>query len=510
MNFDRAFKAAGLVAALTLATNVLGFVRELFMARAFGASAAADAFITAFTLVSSCFLVFTAGTVQAVFMPRYQGLIGAAENAAARRLFFVSMCWLAALLTCLALVVGLGARPLVAIVAPGFDPSQQELTAALARTLAPMVLFVGAGSLLQSVAHAHGRFFGPALVPLLNNLVLIASLAWLAGRLGIEALAWAYLAGALLWWLVLVPVTRPHLRGERASVDPGRLREMLLALGPLLLLLAADQVSALVQKGLVSGLGGGSIAALNYAAKLEGLPVGIFSMAIATVFFPALVDAIGRRDHEAVRRRFLDGLSGILHCAVPASVFLCLEAEQIVRVLFERGAFGTGATRMTADALVYYSLGLLPQGLIVYLNRVYFAAKDTKRPMVVGVISVVFHIAFCWVAVDRMGYLGIALGTSLYALMYVVLLAVGMRRVVPVTLLDLPVALWRALLAGLVLAGFYWRVDFGSSATSMGVAVAIGGAIYAGTLLVLREPLLGALRAGQVNSALGAGTARYP
>jgi putative peptidoglycan lipid II flippase len=241
-------------------------------------------------------------------------------------------------------------------------------------------------------------------------------------------------------------------------------------------------VSAVVQKTLVSDLSTGSIAALNYAAKLEGIPVGIFSAAIATVYFPVLVEALASKKHIVAEQRFKEGLSGILLVSFPAAVFLCCQAETVVRVLFERGAFDAAATLMTADALFYYALGLLPQGMIVYLNRLYFSAGETRLPMRVGLISAGLHILFCWAAVKQMGFIGIAVGTTLYSLVYVIMLYRFLH--------DLFVIGWRFAFGAAFLSLLYAIVSFPSNILGIFAALAFGAIVYFVTLVVLREPLL--------------------
>ena len=485
----RYLKAVGVVAGLTLTTNLFGFIREVLLARSFGASAEADTFVTAFTVVSACFLIFTAGTVQSAFMPLYQGL-GSSSSAEARWLFWHSAKALGVLLLGVVVLLELGAQWWIAILMPGFSSAQIQSTSVLVRIMAPMVLLFGIGSLLQSVAHAHQRFLGPASIPLLNNFIVIAFLLVVGGTMGMSGLAIAYLIGALLWWIVLVPGTWRYVAGDRAAVDRTTWRSLLMNLAPLLILLGADQVSALIQKSLVSETESGTIAALNYASKLEGLPVGIFAAAISTVFFPALVDAISRGETRAAKDRFMAGLSGILLCSLPAMVVLCLEAESVVRVLFERGSFDSRASELTSAALAAYSLGLLPQGLVVYFNRVYFAAQQTTLPMKVGVLSAGIHVAFCWIAVDVIGYLGIPVGTTLYAIVYAILLLVWMREIVSITLKELTAVMWRPIVASAALAATLLSVHFDSNLWGLLWAILLSGGIYLAMLLILQEPII--------------------
>lgn len=491
----------GIISALTLATNLLGFGREVLFARAFGVGHEADAYVTAFSITAVCFLVFSAGSLQGAFMPRYQQAIVCGEPALARGLWHSTLRVLCTVLVLIVAALVLGAELWVAWVVPGFDEAAREHTAEVLRWLAPMVLLFGLGSLLQSVAHAHQRFVLPALVPLLNNVVIIASLLLLVPSLGLIGLSQGTALGALLW-LILLPDVLRRLPVAPARLRPGELRGLGSAMLPLVVLLAADQFSALVQKTLVSDLETGSIAVLNYAARLEGLPVGIFAAAIAAVFFPALVEALARGNRTATQERFELGLTAVCFFAVPATLLLTMEPQLVVRVLLERGAFGQEASVRAAEALRWYALGLLPQSLIVFINRFYFAAGDTRTPMRIGVAAAALHVLFCWALVEQVGYLGIAIGTTVYALVYAALLLAGLGRQLTEPARVLGRASWRALAAGAVMAAVFWFGAFPESLLGLLSALTAGGMIYLLAAYLLGDPILRVRRAA-TTPALG-------
>ena len=378
------------------------------------------------------------------------------------------------------------------LVVPGFGPDQKILTKQLLYWLAPMVILVGFGSLFQSIAHAHSHFLLPALVPVLNNVVIIFFLLFVVPSLGILGLVQGTLIGAALWLLLLPLVGRllPSDKSVAPVKDTDAIRDLFGGMLPLIILLVVDQISALFQKNIVSDLEPGSIAVLNYAARLEALPVGIFAAAIASVFFPALVDAISREDTLAVDSRFRLGIGAVFFCAVPATIFLMMESRLAVHVLFERGAFDSVATARAADALVLYAAGLAPQCLIVFVNRVYFAAGNTRTPMKIGVLSAVIHVLSCWVFVEYFGYLGIALGTTIYAFVYVLMLFVGLKKVLIVSLMSMLKSIWRSFVGGLVMIIFYFSWSFDHNFWGLLFSIVVGGCVYLIVAFVLREPVL--------------------
>jgi putative peptidoglycan lipid II flippase len=481
-------RSAGVIAGLTLFTNILGLVREILTARALGASAVADAFLAAFSIASACFLVFSAATVQSAFMPVYQE-VAALKAPAARGLFWRAFSVLGSILLLITVVFIWIAPKLVAVAVPGFSPDLQGLTVQLLRWLTPMILFVGTSSLLQSVSHANDHFTPPALVPLLNNLVIIGSLFVFVPNYGVTALAWGYLAGAMLWWY-LFAFNRKQLFGIIEPAPPGTLKGVLITLGPLLILLVADQLSAVIQKTFVSNLGAGKIAALNYAARLEGLPVGIFSMAIATVFFPGLVRAIQSKNKNDWEQNFQQGLSAIILLTIPAMILLIGLAHPLVKLVFQRGVFDELATRLTAEALIYYAVGIVPQSLIVYFNRVFFAAKDTRSPMLIGLTAVVLHLISCWLGVRFIDYLGIALGTTIYAFVYAILLVIVLRNRMGIRITNMLTVTWRPCVAGSCMAFLLWWMGMPLDRHGLTISLTVTSSLYFISLWLLREPLV--------------------
>lgn len=480
-------RSIGVVSALTLLTNLFGFVREVFIARSFGASAYADAFAAAWSIVAACFLIFSSVTIQAAFMPAYQRAQETSQ-AAARGLFWRCMAWVVGGACVLTLLLAALAPVWTSVVLPGFTGETRELTITLVRILSVTVIFMTSGALLQSVCHAHQRFAAPALIPVANNVLIIALLVTVIPWAGIKGLAWACVAGAFLWWALGVAL-RGVLSGPSESPSTEDLRGVLVLGLPVMFVLLADQVSGLVQKALISGLSTGSIASLAYAAKLVGVPVAIFAVAVATVFFPALTAALQGRDHGYFQSRFRTGLAGVVLLSAPAAVVMAWAAEPITRLVFQRGAFDAQATQTTAHALMYYAWGLVPQGMIVYFNRVFYAARDTRTPMFAGLISVVFHVVACVLAVRWLGYVGIAAGTTLYGVIYAAMLGLGLRRAVPLEPGAILFTLGRFIIAAGIMYGVLGMVRDDRLVITI-VASVLASILYLLVLLVLREPLV--------------------
>lgn len=349
------------------------------------------------------------------------------------------------------------------------------------------------GALFQSILHAHRVFALPALVPIGNNLVLVTVITLLVPSFGLAAMSYGTVGGAALWML-LIPFVLQHLPRGASGLDAGSLRDLLRALWPLIVLLGVDQVAGLIQKTLVSDLEVGSVAVLNYSARLEGLPVGIFAGAFAAVIFPALIEVAARGDKQALEQRFSFGIAAISFFLLPSAAFLIAESELVVKWLLERGSFTSEATVRTARALELYSFGMLSQGLIVYLNRVYFALGDTRTPMVVGVITAALHVLFCWAAVIGMGYLGIAVGTTFYAITYSLILLFWLSRRIKGPFHVFLKCTWRSFGVSSILVLILSIMDLPQSMGGLVFAIAAFGVGYFALSFLLRDPVIESIR----------------
>lgn len=431
------FKTVGFLSLITLFTNILGFVRELLIARNLGTSNEADAFFSAFSIVAACFLIFSASTVQSALGPVYQGLVENGDEKKARGLIQVVSSVFIALMCVLGYLVYYNSHWLVALVLIGFDEIGVSTTSYYVEILAPMIPLIAAGVVFQTVLHSYKAFLLPGLIPFLNNVVIIFFLAYLVPVKGMDYLAYSFVFGAGLWLLLIPFLKKKVFFGTKRIIDKCTLTEVVVCLWPLLLLLFVDQVGGLFQKTFVSDLQAGSISALSYAAKLEGLPIGIISMAIAAVFFPSLISSINAKNIKKTTETLEIGVKLIVIVFIPITLYTCFLSEELVRVFFERGVFDVSSTMLTSDALFYYSLGMTAQALVIYLNRFFFAKKDTKTPMIIGSLAAIIHIFLCWELVKKFGYLGVAIGTSAYAWLYVVGLFVMVRKHISLKLKEL-------------------------------------------------------------------------
>jgi putative peptidoglycan lipid II flippase len=426
-------RAAGIVGAATLLSRLLGFVRDVVIASRFGTGMRADAFFVAFRLPNTLRELLGEGALSAAFVPMFTARLASHGRDAARALagrvlgtFLVALG--------LAVVAGILAAPvLIRIQAPGFaaTPAKLALTIALAQWMFPYLLCVGTAALVMGVLNALDHFVTPALAPSVLNLGLIGATLILAPRLTEPAFALA--AGVLLGGMAQLAIQLPPLRrlGPPGPVriafrDP-EVRRIARLMVPGAIGLAITQVNQLLGTLLASFLGEGGVASLYYAFRLVQFPIGVVGVALGTAALPPLARAVAAGRAAEARATLVRALRLALFLTVPALVGLLVFAQPIIRLLFERGAFGADATTATAGVLRWYALGL---GCYV-ANRLvvpaYHAHQDTRTPVRYGALAVACNLAASLALIGPLGVGGIAAGTALGSGVNSLLLFRGLR-----------------------------------------------------------------------------------
>ncbi len=502
MRKEQLFKAAGIIAAASLCSKILGFFRETALAAVFGATKATDAYLVASIIPWMLFSVASSALTTTLIPVFTRRLHDAGAEAGDR---FINTLINFVLLFCLVMVLlGVVFAPLlVRIVAPGFQGETARLTVELTRILLPMMIFLGLAAVLTGYLQARQRFTWPALVGIPFNIIMILAII-LGGRAwGIAAAA----AGTVLATVSQLFTMAPGLKGFRYRLlldwqDPG-LRKLGRLIIPILLATGAGQLGLVVDRMLASGLAEGSISALNFGSRLTQLPLGIFIMAVTTVLYPTFSQFAAEGDLGGLRRALVAGVRVSLFLTIPMAVGLIVLREPIVRVLFERGAFDSRATSMTAYAVLFFSLGLVPMALREVISRIYFSLQDTITPMLLGLGAVAVNIGLNFLLVRPLAHGGLALATSLASFFAVVLLFSCLRRRLGgLGGREMWDCCWRVALAaalmGCGVSGFYRMAaglaagrGFLADAGLLLVSICLGVVLYALGVVLLRLPETG-------------------
>ena len=435
---SRIARHAGLTGVATLASRVLGLVRDQVLAAFFGAGNEMDAFVVAFRIPNLVRDLFAEGAMSAAFVPAFTRELTLHGKRDAWRLGNNVLNTL--LITTGAIVIGgiVFARPLIAIYAGHFAsvPGKLELTVRLTRVVLPFLTMVAVAAAAMGMLNSLHHYFVPALSPAMFNvatIVLVVVLAPLMPRFGlppIMAVAIAALAGGLGQIAIQWPALRREgFRYQRLfdPRDPG-LRRVLILMGPGTIGLAATQVNLFVNTLLATGQGTGAASWLTYAFRLMYLPIGLFGVSIGTAVLPAVSRHATVGDTAGIRRTVSRGLAMMLVLTVPATAGLMVLATPIVQLLFERGRFLPADTAATAAALRLYAIGLIGYSAVRIASPTFYAIGQSRTPALVSAGAIAVNVIASVALVRAIGFEGLALGTSIAAIVNAALLLGLLRR----------------------------------------------------------------------------------
>jgi len=432
----RLARAATLLAAATVASRILGLIREVVAAALFGASNDRAAYVVAYSLPFFVQRLLLGGTLSIVFIPTITEYMNRGDRE--------EMARVGAILFNLVLVVGVGmvlvgevlAPLLVSVAAPGFAalPGLLTLAASLTRIIFVAMLFLALAIFATGFLQAHQRFTTPALAPLLFNGVVIAATLWLGPRAGVAGLAAAWVLGTAAQFGVQIPAMRragfrylPVLTLRHPAV-----RTLLRLAGPAALGLAVLEINAYVARFFASFLpsqpGVNAVAVLDYAYEVMQAPVGIFAVSLATVVFPTLARQAAAQDRDGLRASTAFGLRMTLVLILPVVALLLALAPAVIRLIFERGEFTSGATAAVAGALRAYAVGLTGVAVYYVATRTFYATQDMMTPVKIGGGMILLNVALTLGLMRAAGATGIALATSLVNLTSAALLLAALRR----------------------------------------------------------------------------------
>jgi putative peptidoglycan lipid II flippase len=423
---------AGLTGIATLASRVLGLARDQTLAAAFGAGDAMDAFVVAFRIPNLVRDLFAEGAMSAAFVPTFTRELTVHGKEAAWRLGSNVINGL--LITTGALVVAgvLFAHPLIGLYAGTFArvPGKLELTVQLTRIVLPFLPMVAVAAAAMGMLNSLHYYFVPALSPAMFNVATILgvfAIVPLMAPAGLPPIVGVAIA-ALVGGFGQVAIQWPSLRREgfryRFLVDPASpaLRRVLVLMGPGTIGLAATQVNLFVNTLLATSQGTGAASWLTYAFRLMYLPIGLFGVSIGTAVLPAVSRHAAAGDVAAMRRTISRGLALMLVLNVPATIGLIALATPIVQLLFERGRFLPADTAATADAVRLYAVGLAGYSAVRIASPAFYAIGDSRTPALVSSVVIVVNVIASVLLVRALGFAGLALGTSIAAIVNATLL----------------------------------------------------------------------------------------
>ncbi len=492
----------------TLASRVLGFVRDILIAGFLGAGPVAEAFLVAFSLPNMFRRFFAEGAFNTAFVPLFSKKLEAGEDP--QRFSNDAFSGLASVLILFTLGAQLIMPWLVLAMAGGFAADARfALTVDYGRIAFPYILFISLAALFSGILNTTGRFAAAAAAPVLLNVILIGALVLghvLAGQGGApdpalqgRVLSWGVpIAGVAQLALVWISAERAgfRIRPSWPRMTPDLRRLVAIAL-PAMMAGGVVQINLLVGRQVASFFDG-AIAWLSYADRLYQLPLGVVGIAIGVVLLPDLSRRVGAGDDAGAKNALSRAGEVALALTVPAAVALVVVPVPLISVLFERGAFGADDTAATAVALSIYGLGLPAFVLQKVLQPLYFAREDTRSPFRFALVAMVVNAVVAVGLAYLIGFAGAAIGTTIAAWVMVWLLARGTRPMGDVARFDarLRRRIWRICLASLVMGAALWVLE-----VILGPAFGTAGLRYLALALLVAGGMAAYFAAGQVLGA---------
>lgn len=421
------------VSSLTMVSRVLGYVRDFFIARVFGAGLVTDAFFVAFKIPNLLRRLFAEGAFSQAFVPILAEQKN--KNPAEIRNLLDSIATLLFVALAVTAALGMAAAPLIVYAtAPGFaaDTEKFAVTVQLLRITFPYIVFISLVAFSAGILNTWNRFSVPAITPALLNVAFIVGAAFFAGHFDppVLVLAWAVFAGGLLQLAFQVPflVRLGLLPRWRFDFSHPGVRRLLLLMAPAAFGVSVSQISLLLNQIFASFLRTGSVSWLYYADRLMELPAGVLGVAVGTILLPSL-----SKYHAAAQpaeySRLLDwGLRVTVLLAVPSAVALAVLALPLIAMLFQYGRFSPEDAWMTQRALVAYSIGLVGMILVKILAPGFYARQNVVTPVKIGIVTLVATQLMNLAFIGPLRHAGLALAIGLGACLNALLLYLNLKK----------------------------------------------------------------------------------
>lgn len=488
---------------ITIISKILGFGRELVLGSVYGASMYSDIYITSMNIPILIFDLIGMA-IATTFIPLYYenenkfGKDRALEfsNNTFNLVLFISLI--------ISIICAIFAEPIVKVFAIGFKGEELKLTIQFTRIMLCGGALICTKNLITSYLQAKDSFLVPGLTGIPFNIIIIISII-ASMEYGIYILPIGTLIAMAAQFAFQYPfaIKKGFKYNFKINIKDEYINKMMWLVLPVFIGISVNQINAMIDRSFASTLIDGAVSSLNYANKLNLFVMGLFITTLTAVIYPNLSKIYAQDDKVKFSYLISKYVNIIIILIIPISVGAIILAQPIVKLLFERGAFNSSATIMTSTALIMYSIGMIAYGLREVLSKVFYSLKDTKTPMINGIITIIINIILNFILVKNLGYSGLALGTSLAAIICTVILFISLKRKIDYfgqdkiikTMIKVIIS---AIVMGLVVYILYYKVLFGISggflyeSISIFISVAIGVIVYVimNILLKVEETML--------------------
>lgn len=422
-----AAQTAVIMAVFTLGSKLFGFVREMVMANFFGASYITDAYVMAIAVPSIIF----GGLLSAVsvaFIPIYSNTIEQEGDDAANS-FTSGVLNVLAAAALIAGILGLiFSDQVVYVFASGFEGETATLTSYFLRVTFFYLIFSATADILEAFLRYKGVFIPQVAFGFIQNIILIGVIVFSAYT-SYYYLVFGYLLVYFIRLCIMTSIAKKRDFRYYPNVQIDKTVKHIISLSlPVFIGNSANQISSFVDKTLASGLPEGSVSALNYGNLLVAMISGLTISIMTTIIYPKLAQANATNDSKRLTNIVETGISLIVIVAAPCTLGAMIYSNQVVQIVYERGAFDPLATSMTGTAFLYYVIGLTFYSMVILFNQVYYSKHNMKSPVIFGIISVIIDIIMNLILVKPMAHGGLALSTSIGAICGTIFLYTNLKK----------------------------------------------------------------------------------
>lgn len=485
-----AAKSVFIIIIFSLISKSFGFIREMLIAHKFGAGIETDTYFVALAAIN-LFISVIIQSINTTMIP-ILSKVEVAEGKEGKNHYTNNLLNIILLISLFMIVIaGIFSPQIIKMLASGFEGQQFKLAVLMMRIGLPAIFFAGMQGVYRGYLQNELLFTESALADLPLNFIYIFYLVFLSGFFGIKGLMVTFVVATASKIIMQIPGMKKSGYSYKFILDfkDKYVKKIVYLIPPVLISVGVGDINKIIDKSLASKLADGSISALTYATRLDDITSSVFIMAITTVIFPVLSREANKETYEGLKKVIIYGINIVLLITIPATVGMIILANPIVKVAFERGAFDSAATHMTVGALVFYTVGLVATSIKAILNRVYYSLQDTKTPMYNSFIAVAVNVAFNFILISSMAHKGLALATSISAIVTSILLLYGLKRKIGSFGLICSIRCGlKSLLASLVMGVSVYFIDKGlieylngntiKEMFALIITIAVGGLIY--------------------------------
>lgn len=477
-------KTALLLMIITIISKLVGFARDLTLSYFYGASSITDAYLISITIPSVIFGFIGTG-IATGYIPMYSK-IEKLEGSNEGNRYTNNLVNILLVLCTILFVFGLiFTVPIVKLFASGFEGETLEMAISFTRVTLVGMYFTGLISVFNGFLQIKGNYAIPALIGFpMNFFTIIAIIISSKGNVLLLSVGTVIATASQL--LLVLPFT--YKKGYKYKpvfdLKDKHIKNMVNIALPVIIGVSVNQINVLVDRTLASRVAEGGISALNYANRLNGFVMGIFVLSITTALYPIISKMVAEDNMDGLKKSVSEAISGINLLVIPATVGFMIFSEPIIRLLFDRGKFDAQAITMTSGALFFYSLGMIGFGLREVLSRAFYSLQDTKTPAINATIAVLLNIILNIILSRFMGIGGLALATSISAILGTILLYVSLRKKIgSFGMKNLSISFVKIIGASLVM-GLIAKLSFNTMKGAVGqnislvIAIGIGAVVY--------------------------------